>query len=59
MSEKSITEKAAKERALLEKLCRKELSDQEAFEAKHDLLGAFGWLLEKDRKYNPHLYDDN
>ncbi|HUX36198.1 MAG TPA: hypothetical protein VMV71_04180 [Candidatus Paceibacterota bacterium] len=58
-SEKNTTEKAVKERALLEKLCRKSLSNQETFEAKQDLLGAFGWLLEMDKKYNPHLYENN
>ncbi len=47
------------ERAILEKLCRKGLTDQEVFEAKQDLLGAFGWLLEMDKKYNPHLYENN
>lgn len=47
------------EKTLLEKLCRKELSDQEAFEAEQDLLGAFGWLLEMDQKYNPELYENN
>ena len=52
-------EKAIKELALLEKLCLKKLSDQEAFDAKQDLLGAFGWLLEMDQKYNPHLYENN
>jgi len=57
--EKSTTEKAAKERAILEKLCRRRLTDQEAFEAKQDLLGAFGWLFEMDKKYNPHLYENN
>ena len=57
--EKSTKEKAVKERALLEKLCRKGLTDQEAFEAKQDLLGAFGWLLEMDKKHNPHLYENN
>ena len=50
---------AVKDRAILEKLCGKELTEQEAFEAKQDLLGAFGWLLEMDQKYNPHLYENN
>ena len=59
MYQKDTTEKVAKERAILEKLSRKRLSDQEAFEAKQDLLGAFGWLLEMDEKYNPHLYENN
>ncbi|MEK7611977.1 MAG: hypothetical protein AAB407_01405 [Patescibacteria group bacterium] len=47
------------EKALLEKLSGRELSEQEAFEAKQDLLGAFGWLLEMDKKQNPHLYENN
>ncbi len=51
-------EKLAAERALLEKLCRKTLNDQEAFEIKQDLLGAFSWLVEMDRKYNPQLYEN-
>ena len=50
--------KAATERAWLEKLCDTTLNDQEAFEAKQDLLGAFSWLVEMDRKYNPKLYED-
>ena len=54
-----MSEKSVKEKAILEKLCDKELTDQEAFEAKQDLLGAFGWLLEMDQKHNPHLYEDN
>ncbi len=52
-------EKAISERALLEKLSRKRLNDQEAFDAKQDLLGAFGWLVEMDQKYNPQLYENN
>ena len=51
-------EKPIQGRAVLEKICRKKLSDQEAFEAKQDLLGAFGWLVEMDKKYNPQLYED-
>jgi hypothetical protein len=39
------------ERALLKKLCGKELTDQEAFEAEQDLLSAFAWLVEMDEKY--------
>lgn len=45
-----IKEKSASERALLEKLCSRALTDQEAFEAERDLLGAFAWLLEQDEK---------
>jgi hypothetical protein len=41
---------AKNERVLMEKLCGKELSDQEAFEAEQDLLGAFAWLVEMDEK---------
>lgn len=54
-----IEEKALGDRAVLEKLCHKKLTDQEAFEAEQDLLGAFGWLVEMDRKYNPQLYENN
>lgn len=59
MSKKIIKPKPVEERALLEKLCDKSLNDQEAFEAKQDLLDAFGWLVEMDKKYNPHLYENN
>ena len=55
----SKTEKATKDRVVLEKLCRKPLTDQEAFNAEQDLIGAFAWLFEMDRKYNPQFYDDN
>lgn len=48
-----------KEKELIEKLCGKELSEQEVFEAKQDLLGVFDWLLEMDKKYNPNLYENN
>jgi hypothetical protein len=33
-----------------------EYSDSEAWEATHNLLGAFDWLLKQDMKQNPHLY---
>ena len=33
-----------------------EYSDSEAWEATHNLLGAFDWLLKQDKKQNPHLY---
>lgn len=33
-----------------------EYSDQEAWEATHNLLGVFDWLLKQDMKQNPHLY---
>lgn len=33
-----------------------EYSDGEAWEATHNLLGAFDWLLKQDMKQNPHLY---
>ena len=31
-------------------------SDAEAWEATHNLLGDFDWLLKQDIKQNPHLY---
>jgi len=31
-------------------------SDSKAWEATHNLLGAFEWLLKQDMKQNPHLY---
>lgn len=46
------------DKQIMEKLCGKELSEQEVFEARQDLLGAFSWLLEMDKKYNPHLYEN-
>ena len=33
-----------------------EYSDSETWEATHNLLGAFDWLLKQDMKQNPHLY---
>ncbi len=33
-----------------------EYSDSEAWEATHNLLGAFDWLLKQDMKQNSHLY---
>ena len=47
------------DKQLMEQLCGKELSEQEVFEAKHDLLGAFNWLLEMDKKYNPNIYENH
>lgn len=47
------------DKQIMEMLCDKELTEQEVFEAKQDLLGAFGWLLEMDKKYNPELYENN
>lgn len=44
---------------IMEMLSGQQLSDQQVFEAKQDLLGAFGWLLEMDKKYNPELYENN
>jgi len=44
------------DKIILEKLTGRNLTEQEAFEAEQDLLGAFGWLLEMDKKYNPELY---
>ena len=41
-----------KEKKVLEMLCGKELTEQEAFDANQDLLGALAWLLEMDEKYN-------
>lgn len=33
-----------------------EYSDSEAWEATHNLLGAFDWLLKQDMKQNPENY---
>lgn len=49
----------SKDKQILEKLTGRKLTEQEAFEAEQDLLGAFGWLLEMDKKYNPKLYENN
>lgn len=40
----------------LEKLSGRKLTEQEAFEAEEDLLGAIDWLVKMDKKYNPELY---
>lgn len=46
------------DKIIIQQLSGKELSEQEIFEANEDLLGAFNWLLEMDKKYNPHLYEN-
>lgn len=46
------------DKAMMEKLTGQILTEQEVFDAKQDLLGAFGWLLEMDKKYNPKLYEN-
>ncbi len=46
------------DKEIIEKLSGKELTEQEVFEAQQDLLSAFGWLVEMDKKYNPHLYEN-
>jgi hypothetical protein len=46
------------DKTILEKLSDRPLSEQEVFEAREDLVGAFSWLLEQDKKLNPHLYED-
>ena len=33
-----------------------EYTDKEAWEATHNLLGAFDWLLKEDRKQHPENY---
>lgn len=35
-----------------------EYSDKEAWEATHNLLGAFDWLLRQDMKQNPQSYKE-
>jgi len=47
------------DREIMQKLSGRTLTEQEVFEAQQDLLGAFAWLVEQDKKLNPHLYDDN
>lgn len=47
------------DKQIMEMLCGQQLSDQQVYEAKQDLLGAFGWLLEMDKKYNPELYENH
>jgi len=44
------------DKQILEKLSGRKFTQQEAFEAEQDLLGAFGWLVEMDKKYNPEIY---
>jgi len=46
------------DKEIMQKLSGRELTEQEVFEARQDLLGAFGCLLEMDKKYNPELYED-
>jgi hypothetical protein len=41
------------DKQIMEKLCGKELSEQEIFENRQDLFGAIAWLDEMDKKYNP------
>ncbi len=53
-----MSEITSHDKVILEKLSGKELNEQEVFEAKQDLIGAFGWLVEMDRKYNSQLYED-
>ena len=53
-----MSEITTQDKEILHILSGKELTEQEVFEAKQDLLGAFGWLVEMDRKYNPQLYED-
>lgn len=36
-----------------------EYTDQEAWEASHNLLGAFEWLLKEDQKQHPENYQKN
>ena len=36
-----------------------EYSDKEAWEATHNLLGAFDWLLKEDQRQNPENYMKN
>ena len=46
-------------RQIIEKLCDKELSEHEVFEAKQNLVGFFNLLYKIDRRINPHLYENN
>jgi hypothetical protein len=54
-----VSKNAKEDKQVLEKLCGKELSDQEAFEAEQDLLGAFAWLLEMDEKQKARREHEN
>lgn len=53
-----MSEITTQDKEILQMLSGKELTEQEVFEAKQDLLGAFGWLVAMDKKYNPQLYED-
>jgi len=47
------------DKEIMQKLSGQTLTEQEVFEARQDLLGAFAWLVEQDKRQNPHLYDNN
>lgn len=46
------------DKEIVQKLSGRTLTEQEIFENKQALLGAFAWLVEMDRKYNPELYEN-
>ena len=46
------------DKAIMEKLSGRTLNEQEVFENQQALLGAFNWLVEMDRKYNPEIYEN-
>ena len=45
-----------KDKQILYKLCQQKLTEQEAFEAKQDLLGFIELLLEVDKRKSPQNY---
>ena len=45
------------DKQILDTLSGRKLAEQEAYEAEQDLLGAFGWLIAMDKKYNPEIYN--
>lgn len=47
------------DKQMMERLSRRNLTEQEVFEAQQDLLGGISWLIEQDKKQNPHLYENN
>lgn len=49
-------ETVEKFRKMFQKEYGVDYTDQEAWEATHNLLGAFEWLLEQDKKQHPENY---
>jgi len=44
---------------IFEEDCGRKLTEEEVFDAAHNLLGFFDLLFKIDRRINPHLYKKN